>query len=86
MIRVSHQDRGGAVDLFQQHDAHELMRPGERPEGEMQGGVLGERSRKPVGATDHEGGVAPAIVPAAQAATVQLFTYGVRSRASTTCV
>ena len=36
MIRMPAQDRDRAIDLLEQHHAHELVRPGERAEGQMQ--------------------------------------------------
>jgi hypothetical protein len=65
VIRVPAQDRGHAIDLLQQHDAHELVRPGERTEGELQIGLIGECRREAVRTADHERDVAPAIVPTA---------------------
>src|ERR1700712_2848352 len=62
VIRVPRQNRGRAIDLLQQHDAHDLVWPGLRAESEMQVGLIRERRREAVGAADHEDGVAPAIV------------------------
>ena len=63
---MPHQDRGGAINLLQQHDAHELMRPGERAEGQPQRRLIRQSRCETVRAADHEDGVARGIVPDAQ--------------------
>ena len=40
VVRMPGQYGGGPVNLFQQHDAHELMRPGGRTEGQAQIGLI----------------------------------------------
>jgi hypothetical protein len=40
MVRMPGQDGGGAIELFEQHDAHQLMRPGGSPKRERQVGAL----------------------------------------------
>src|SRR5580704_9782057 len=52
MVGMAGQDGPGTVNLLQHHDAHELMRPSGRAEGELQFGALAQASRKPIGAAD----------------------------------
>ena len=40
VVGVSGEDRDGAVELLEQHDAHELMRPGGGAEREPELGAL----------------------------------------------
>ena len=40
MVGMTGKDRCGAIELFGEHDAHQLMRPGERAEGKDKGGCL----------------------------------------------
>src|SRR6516165_4574325 len=40
VIGVPAQNRGRTIELLEQHDADELMRPGQGPEGERQVGLL----------------------------------------------
>ena len=54
MVGVPAQDRGRAVELFGQHDADELVGPGEGGEAQRQAGGGDEAGVEAVGATDHE--------------------------------
>ena len=54
MIGVPGENGAGAIKLFQHHHAHELMRPGRRPEGELELGAFAQALRKPIGAADDE--------------------------------
>jgi len=54
MIRVTGQNGGGAVELLEQHDAHQLMRPSGLAEREFQVGALAQAVGKPIGGTDHK--------------------------------
>jgi len=47
---VPGQERRGPINLFQQHDAHQLMRPGGRAESQPQLGALAQIGRQPVSA------------------------------------
>src|SRR5262249_27148183 len=67
MIRMSRQNRDGAVELLQQHDAHELVRPGRGAEREHEVGAALELDAESVGAADDEdGGRACGVAPALQ--------------------
>src|SRR5581483_11115982 len=48
MVGMSGQDCGDAVELLHEHDAHQLVRPGRRAEGELQVGLVGEAGGEPV--------------------------------------
>src|SRR5579872_7546422 len=54
VIRMAGKDCAGAVKLFEQHDADELVRPGGLAEGEPQLAALDQRRRQTVGAADDE--------------------------------
>ena len=54
MIGVAGKNSAGTIELFEQHDAHELMRPGRRTEGESKPGALAQAGSKAVGAADDE--------------------------------
>ena len=54
MVRMTGKYRGGAVDLLEQHDPHQLMRPGRLAEGDPQLGALDQAWSEPVGAADDE--------------------------------
>ena len=65
---MSGQKGGRPIDLFQQHDAHQLMRPGGGAEGEPQVGAVADAAAEAVGAADHEdGGGTPGVAPALDA-------------------
>ena len=49
MIGVAGENGAGAIKLFEQHDAHQLVRPGGRPKGELELG-LGFQGRTLLGA------------------------------------
>jgi hypothetical protein len=56
------------VQLFEQHAAHEQMRPGHRPQRERRVGALDDGAPETVGAADREGdGDVAGIAPARQA-------------------
>ena len=55
MIGVSGEDLLGAVELFQQHPAHQQMRPGHRAERQHPVGARDELSIEPLGPTDRKG-------------------------------
>ncbi len=46
------ENRGGAIELFEQHDAHELMRPSGGSEREPELGARGEARRESIGTAD----------------------------------
>jgi hypothetical protein len=50
------QQRRGPVDLFQEHDGHQLVRPGRRTEGDPQVGAVAQRDADPVSAAGHKNG------------------------------
>ena len=52
-------DHAGAVDLFQEHDAHEVVREGHVRKGEQQVGRRLDARVQPAGGTDDEGDLAP---------------------------
>ena len=54
VVGVSGQDSAGAIKLFQQHDAHQLVRPGGLAEGKLELGALVQARRQPVGAADQK--------------------------------
>src|SRR5271169_3108619 len=54
MIRMAGEDRRGAVKLFQQHDAHQLVRPGGGAERQPQLGLGAQARRQAIGAADHK--------------------------------
>src|SRR5580698_9269088 len=54
MIRVAGKNGSGAIELLQEHDAHQLMRPGGRAERDLEFGASVEARRKPIGAADDE--------------------------------
>ena len=56
------QDRRGAVELLRQHDAHQLVRPGEGRKAQGQVGARDEIGIEPVGAADDEADAGPAVV------------------------
>ncbi len=55
MIGVAGEDLLGAVKLFEQHPAHQQMRPGHRAQRQHGVGVLGDGAAEPLGAADREG-------------------------------
>src|SRR5882672_12753783 len=76
MIGVPRKYADGAVNLFQQHDANELMRPGGSAEGELEARLVVQRRREPVVAADDEHSrrtsvVAPASKPVGERGTVE---------------
>ncbi len=46
------ENRAGAIELFKQHNAHELMRPGGGSECESELGLRGEARRESIGTAD----------------------------------
>ena len=54
MIRVTGEDRTGAIKLFEQHDAGELMRPCHLSEGELVIGAPIKALCKSIGAANDE--------------------------------
>ena len=60
--------RDGAVELLQQHDAHQLVRPGGAPKASRRVGLLAQARREAVGAADDEDHRRPPVVaPAPEA-------------------
>jgi hypothetical protein len=55
MIRVAGEDLLRAVELFQQHAAHQQMRPSHRAQRQHRVGALDNRAAEPLGAADREG-------------------------------
>ena len=53
---MSGEDGGRPIDLLQQHDTHQLVRPGRRSEGEPETGLVGEGGGQTVRAADDEDG------------------------------
>src|SRR3954469_1065258 len=67
MIGVARKDADGAVDLLQQHDAHELVRPGDGAEREPHVCLIAEtRGKTVVAADDEHGGRAAIVAPTAE--------------------
>src|SRR5687767_138468 len=65
MVRVAAEDGRRAVELLREHDADQLMRPGERGKAENQIGFGSERRVEAVGAADDEAhGGAAVVAPA----------------------
>ena len=54
MIGMAGENCAGAVKLLEQHDPHQLMRPGRLAEGEPDLGALDQAWRQAVGAADDE--------------------------------
>ena len=68
MIRVTGKDLLCAVQLLEQHAAHQQVRPRHRSEREHRGGALDHGGPEPVGAADRKGGTTGAgITPVSQA-------------------
>ncbi len=51
---MSGKNSTGTIELFEQHDAHELMRPSGGSEREPELGTLGEARRQSIGTADDE--------------------------------
>lgn len=56
MVGVAGENCAGPVELFQEHDTNELVRPSRRAEGEHAGGAGVQGLGKAVGAADNEAG------------------------------
>src|SRR5262245_58832239 len=54
VIGVSREHGHGAIDLLEQHDPHELMRPSRGAERDMQVGFVMQSGRKTIGSADDE--------------------------------
>src|SRR5437763_9786973 len=65
MIRMPGQHCDRTVELLEQHDPYQLMRPGSGSEGDRQIGPLAQARREAVGAPDHEYGGRPPLRPPA---------------------
>jgi hypothetical protein len=52
---VAGEDLLRAVELFEQHAAHQQMRPGHRTQRQHRVGALDDRTAEPLGAADREG-------------------------------
>src|ERR1700733_14244361 len=65
VVGVPGEDGAGAVELLEQHDAHELMRPGCCTECEPECGAWRKARREAVGAADNEGSCRAVIRPPA---------------------
>src|ERR1700681_3881979 len=65
VIRVTRQDGRGPINLFQQHDANHLMRPGRGAERHPELCLPPQIGRKSVRAADHENSVGHLFVPPA---------------------
>ena len=63
MIGVAGEDGAGAIKLFKQHDAHQLMRPRGGAEGKLNPGSLDEARCQPIGSTDDEADCYPVFRP-----------------------
>src|SRR6516164_8667737 len=61
MIGMASQYCCGPVKLLQQHDPHQLVRPGGRAEGQSQFSLIAQGRRQPVGAANHEDHCRPAV-------------------------
>src|SRR5690349_17435390 len=55
VIGVAGQNRRGTVQLFEQHDTDQLMRPRRGPERQVERGSATQFGRKSVGTADQEG-------------------------------
>src|SRR5262245_45012692 len=62
VIGVSRQDGDGSVELLQQHDADELVRPCRRAEGDGEARLVAQRRREAVGGADDEHDGRPVLV------------------------
>jgi hypothetical protein len=69
VIGVTGQNGRGPVDLFQQHDADKLVRPGRGAEGELRRGLVAQRRRQTAIAADDEHRRWAAVVCGVEAAT-----------------
>src|SRR5579884_1283190 len=54
MVGMAGQNRAGAIKLFEQHDAHELMRPGRGAERKGYVGALPQARSEAIGAAKDE--------------------------------
>src|SRR5215208_1439306 len=86
VIGMPGQERGGPIDLLQQHDPHQLMRPGGGAEGQPQVGAVAQHTAEAIRPADHEGrrrtaGVAPAPDPLGEFDTVEALAPLVESDA-----
>ena len=71
-----------AVELLEQHDPYQLMRPGSGSEGDRQIGPLAQARRESVGAANQENYCSPAVGPplgelACETGTVEAFPMGI---------
>jgi len=62
MIRVAGQNGRGPVNLFQKHDAYDLMRPGRGAERKPELGLAPQIGRKSVRAADQEKSVRDRLI------------------------
>src|SRR5262245_10241287 len=65
VVRMAGEQRHGAIELLEQHDAHELVGPRGGPEGEDEIGFVAQMSRYAIGSPDQEERCRPPIVPPA---------------------
>src|SRR6266436_153444 len=63
VIRVTRQNGRGPINLFQEHDANYLVRPGRRTERNAQLCLAPQIGRKSVRAADHENIVGDRLIP-----------------------
>ena len=94
VIGMASQNGGGPVNLFKEHDANHLMRPGRRAERNAQFSLALQFGRKSVRAADCENGGGDSFVPPAAkmlreacaidalAALIQRYQHGIRVAAS----
>ncbi len=54
MVGVAAEDGDGPIELFQQHDSHQLVGPGRGAERHRGGRLLAQAGREPVGGSDDE--------------------------------
>ena len=52
VVGMAGQNGGGAIELLCQHDAHQLMRPCKRPEGQHERGVFAQARIVTIGTAD----------------------------------
>src|ERR1700720_418773 len=64
MVRVAGENRSGAIELLEQHDADELMRPGRRAKGQDVPGAPAQALRNAVGPADHKTQGGAVLLPA----------------------
>src|SRR5689334_25291542 len=64
MIRMTGENRAGAIELLEQHDAHELMRPSCGTKRQNPAGAAAQTLRDTVSAADDEAHRAPVLLTA----------------------